>query len=215
MVPGSRANIVLRNLGDGSTSVVMSSVDSTEPLTPSTIRLNLFSRTLDLSPDGKELLFGAGVYGGLWRLPINPPGEKIAVVPEGPGVDNSAKFSPDGEWIAYASNESGDQRVYVVAVDNISRKWQVSSGAGVLPEWRPDGRELFFVDLSGTMMSVSVEARGTDLELGQPTPLFQGVDWDWYRAIDSDKGQFLAVAYEEQVELPRLVMMEGWEEVSK
>jgi eukaryotic-like serine/threonine-protein kinase len=215
MGAGSRANIVLRNLVDGTRSVVMSGADSTEPLTPDTIRLDLFSRTLDLSPDGSELLFGAGVYGGLWRLPINPPAKRIAVVPEGPGVDNSAKFSPDGRWIAYASNESGAQRVYVVAVDNVGRRWQVSSDAGALPEWRPDGRELYFIDLSGTMMAVSVEPRGNDLEIGRPTPLFHGADWYWYRAIRDEKAQFLAVAYPEKAEAPRLLMVEGWEKSEK
>jgi len=211
MGAGSKASIVVRSLREGTNSVVMSSADSVEPLTPDMIRLDLFSRTLDLSPDGKELLFGAGVYGGLWRLPINPPAERIAVVPAGPGVDNSAKFSPDGRWIAYASNESGAQRVYIVAVENSSRKWQVSSDAGVLPEWRPDGRELFFIDPSGTMMSVSVDPRDNDLEIGLPKPLFDGIDWYWYRAIHDDRAQFLAVVYPKKAEAPRLVMLEGWE----
>src|SRR5712692_3112352 len=73
----------------------------------------------------------------------------------------SACFSPSaaGEaprWIAYASNETGHREVYVRDFPAGSHKWQVSNQGGLLPRWRHDGRELFYLTPDGTLMAVTV-----------------------------------------------------------
>jgi hypothetical protein len=88
-------------------------------------------------------------------------------------TERAPEFSPDGRWIAYESNESGNLQVYVAAFPGAETKVQVSSSGGITPAWRADGKELFYVDMSGRMMAVDVKAIGGRLELGIPRPLFQ------------------------------------------
>ena len=90
--------------------------------------------------------------------------------------EHSAQFSPaePGEpprWLAYASHETGRLEVYVRDFPGGRRKWQVSSQGGAQPHWRSDGRELFYLKLDGTLMSVAVNP-GSDFEFGTEQPLF-------------------------------------------
>ena len=84
------------------------------------------------------------------------------------------QFSPDGRWLAYASNESGRNEIYVLTFPEARGKWQVSVAGGVQPRWRRDGRELYYVAQDGRLMAVPIRlAPGTQaLDTGQPVPLF-------------------------------------------
>ena len=84
----------------------------------------------------------------------------------------NAQFSPDGRWVAYASNETGRMEIYVSAFPSVNGKWQVSSAGGQEPRWRQDGSELFYLSAEGKMMAVAVTA-GASFEAGPPVPLFQ------------------------------------------
>jgi Tol biopolymer transport system component len=91
-------------------------------------------------------------------------------------TETDAYFSPSrrGEaprWIAYASNETGREEVYVRDFPAGSHKWQVSNQGGLLPHWRRDGRELFFLTPDGTLMAVTVKP-GATFEVGTPQALF-------------------------------------------
>jgi len=89
--------------------------------------------------------------------------------------DGSARFAPmpagDGpRWIAYTSDETGQHQIYVRSFPDSGRKWQISNEGGFLPQWRRDGRELFYVAPDGTLMAVAV---GRDAsECGRPQELF-------------------------------------------
>jgi eukaryotic-like serine/threonine-protein kinase len=83
----------------------------------------------------------------------------------------SSRFSPDGRWIAYASNESGRFDVYVRPFPSGAGTWQVSTAGGGSPVWRRDGKELFFVSLDSKIMAVSVEA-DSKFHAGTPVVLF-------------------------------------------
>ena len=84
------------------------------------------------------------------------------------------KFSPDGKWIAYHSNESGRNEVYVQAfapgAPASGGKWQISTNGGISPQWRRDGRELYYI-ASGKLMAVEVTL-GVDVKAGTPKELF-------------------------------------------
>ena len=84
---------------------------------------------------------------------------------------DEAEFSPDGQWIAYNARYSGEQNVYVVPYPPPGERVQVSSNGGVQPQWRPDGQELFYLSLTGTLMAVPIDAR-EGFRAGAPTPLF-------------------------------------------
>jgi hypothetical protein len=88
------------------------------------------------------------------------------------GAVDQAAFAPDGKWIAFRSSESGQSQVYVIPFPPTGTKWQVSGSGGVQPQWRRDGRELFFLAPDGTMMAVDVR---TDVSFvpGTPRALFQ------------------------------------------
>jgi Tol biopolymer transport system component len=87
-------------------------------------------------------------------------------------LERHAQLSPDGRWMAYASNESGAYEVYVQSFPAGGGKWQISTGGGVQPRWRHDGRELFYLAPDNKMTSVAVRA-GATFEAGTPEALFQ------------------------------------------
>ena len=81
-------------------------------------------------------------------------------------------LSPDGRWIAYTSNESGANEVYVRPFPIAGGgRWQVSNGGGLEPHWSPDGRELFYLDVGGRLIAVQVQSTPT-FAVGALTPLF-------------------------------------------
>ncbi len=84
----------------------------------------------------------------------------------------NAQFSPDGRWMAYASNETGSMEIYVSPFPSGAGKWQVSSGGGQEPKWRQDGKELFYLSAEGKMMAVAVTT-GSSFKAGSPGALFQ------------------------------------------
>lgn len=79
--------------------------------------------------------------------------------------------APDGRWVVYSSNESGRWEVYTAAFPSFTERRQVSSGGGNQPQWRRDGREIFYLGLDGKLMAVDVKP-GTTLETGAPQALF-------------------------------------------
>ena len=108
-------------------------------------------------------------------------------------VESNARFSPDGRWIAYQSNESGTQGdVYIQSFPAPGVKQQVSTKGGILPRWGPNSTDLFYVTPTSTLMSVSLKSAGAVLQVGIPVPLFSlpafqaGGDYD----VSAD-GRFL------------------------
>jgi len=98
--------------------------------------------------------------------------QKITVLPVG-GINGvaDARFSPDGRYLAYDSDESGRYEVYVQAYPVPGGKWQVSSAGGYLPRFRGDGKELFYLSLDNKIMAVPVEESSV-FRAGAPVPLF-------------------------------------------
>ena len=82
-------------------------------------------------------------------------------------------ISPDGKWVAYASNESGDWEIYVATFPAASGKWQVSRGGGTEPRWRGDANEIFYIGPRGMLTAVPVSTSGGTFSTGTPAPLFQ------------------------------------------
>jgi Tol biopolymer transport system component len=85
--------------------------------------------------------------------------------------ERSGRFSPDGRWVAYTSNESGRTEVYVQSFPAGRGKWQVSTSGGDEPVWRTDGRELYFLSLDGYMMAAS-SMLNRAVSIGEPKRLF-------------------------------------------
>ena len=126
----------------------------------------------DWSRDGRSLLYervGKDSKSEIWVLPL--VGErKPAPVLQGPFNHSQGALSPDGRFIAYVSDESGRQEVYVQTFPASAAKWRISPDGGSQPQWRRDGRELFYLTADGRLMAASVDS---GFEAASPTPLFR------------------------------------------
>jgi serine/threonine protein kinase len=131
----------------------------------------------DFSKDGKYLLYyGSEDYssnaGDLWALPLTGDDRKPIAIATTPFAEMAGAFSPDGRWIAYQTNESGRFEVVVQPFPTPTSKWQVSTNGGIFPQWRPDGKELYFISPDNKMMVASVSASGSAFSAGIPEALF-------------------------------------------
>jgi Tol biopolymer transport system component len=122
----------------------------------------------DWSRDGKYILYTRGTE--LWVATL--PELKARAFVVAPGMIKNSQFSPDGKWVAYASNESGKFEIYVTSFPGAQGKWQVSSAGGTQPRWRGDTKELFYIAADGKIMAVPVNV-GANFEAGAPAALFQ------------------------------------------
>lgn len=84
-----------------------------------------------------------------------------------------ATFSPDGKWLAYQSDESGRDQVYVRPMLGTPGKWQISTAGGTRPHWRRDGKELFYLSEDNFMMATEIKTVGSSFELGAVRQLFK------------------------------------------
>ena len=122
----------------------------------------------DWSRDGKYILYAGGT--DLWL--VNVPELQNRIFLKAPSVLKNGQFSPDGKWVAYASNESGRWEIYVTSFPEARGKWQVSVGGGEQPRWRGDGKELFYIS-SGSKMMATPLTIGANFDAGAPVELFQ------------------------------------------
>jgi Tol biopolymer transport system component len=124
----------------------------------------------DWSPDGQHIAFSAGFPADIWLLPLADPKKPFGLV-RSPGDQMHANFSPDGKFIAYTSNESGRNDVYVETLPPSDRKWPISTSGGYEPRWRADGREIYYLAEDRKLMAVPVSQGAAPF--GVPRPLFQ------------------------------------------
>jgi Tol biopolymer transport system component len=122
----------------------------------------------DWSRDGKYILYCRGP--DLWF--VTYPELKSSLFLKAPSVFRNGQFSPDGKWVAYASNETGKWEIYVTSFPDARGRWQISSGGGEQPRWRGDGKELFYLSLDGKMMAAPVTT-GAHFDAGTSVTLFQ------------------------------------------
>jgi eukaryotic-like serine/threonine-protein kinase len=166
------------------------------------------------SADGRFLLFGTDAESssqGIWALPMNGSRAPFPVL-HTPAAERSGVFSPDSRWIAYVSNESGTQGVYVQQISLAQGgavagpKVLVSREGGTAPYWRADGRELFYRASDRTVMSVPFPA-GDPLHPGAPQALFTlpGAIW----GATDDGSRFLAGVSVEP-NLPPFTVILNW-----
>ncbi|HMA17542.1 MAG TPA: hypothetical protein VKS03_03800, partial [Thermoanaerobaculia bacterium] len=172
----------------------------------------------DVSPDGTTFLyqeFSPVTRGDLKVLSLlgeRRPRDFLA----GPFDEEAGTFSPDGRHVAYVSDESGRKEVFVASFADPSRRIRVSSDGGSQPRWSRDGRELFFVSKSETMMAVSIEP-STGVPTSVPRRLF---DAPIAYALDSHAplkydvspdGRFLIVVRASRKPPPPLVLVLNWQ----
>ncbi len=92
--------------------------------------------------------------------------------PTARGNERQAQLSPDGRWVAYASDDSGREDIWVQGFPDATEKWPVSTAGGSQPQWRRDGRELFYISRDFKLMAVDVNAAASSFDAGVPRALF-------------------------------------------
>ena len=130
----------------------------------------------DWSGDGRHLIFNSSATDTGWdlyALPMTGGGATPIPLVRTRFSDMGGSLSPDGRFLAYQSNESGRNQIYVQEFPTARSKWQVSSEGGLDPFWRRDGRELYFRALDQSVMAVPVEATGSTFQTGTPQALFR------------------------------------------
>jgi hypothetical protein len=134
--------------------------------------------TTDWSRDGRYWLYSEYSAETLWDLWILPTGGDGKPQPYLKTSYNEleGQFSPDGKWIAYTSDESGRNEIYIRAFPDSGAKFPVSRGGGRLARWRHDGTELFYRALDGELMAASVRAAAQGPEFGAPVPLMSTME---------------------------------------
>jgi Tol biopolymer transport system component len=121
----------------------------------------------DWSRDGRLVLYyepAPDTQQDLWVLPVTPDGSPEAGAKARPYLrtrfnEHQGRFSPEHSprWVAYTSDESGRDEVYVQGFPELRGKFQISTGGGRYPQWSPDGRELYYVSADGRLMAAGVK----------------------------------------------------------
>lgn len=166
----------------------------------------------DWSKDGKYILYTRGK--DLWSVKV--PELKSNLFLKAVSVLRNGQFSPDGKWVAYASNETGKWQIYVTSFPDARGKWQVSTGGGEQPRWRGDGKELFYLSSEGKVMATPVTT-GANFDAGTPVTLFQATprqpvaNFDLFVYDVSRDGQrFLINTPVKQEETPPMTLVLNW-----
>jgi eukaryotic-like serine/threonine-protein kinase len=146
----------------------------------------------DWSPDGKTILHmlnGVRTGTDIGLLPVE--GErKDRPYLQTPANEREAVFSPDGRWIAYQSNEAGQDQIYVQSVPVSGAKFQISTAGGRNAMWSRDGREIYYLSPDQKMMAAAVKINGASFEAATPQALFTAAGASGF-AVTRDGQRFL------------------------
>jgi len=126
------------------------------------------------SPDGKHIVvlrLSPDTREDLWLMSADPSEEPRPLIAT-PFTEQGAAFSPDGRWLAYESDETGRMEAYLRRYPLTSWKLQVSTRGGAFPRWRGDGREIFYLDPTGTLNAVALQPGEGSLSASNPEVLF-------------------------------------------
>jgi Tol biopolymer transport system component len=166
----------------------------------------------------------------LWVVPMF--GDRTpSVFLKTPFREGYSAFSPDGRWVAYESNESGRNEIYIRPFVPpapsgkppvpAGGQWQVSTAGGIYPRWRPDGKELYFLHPAGAMMAAPMSVIGATLAPGTPVVLFPtrilggGEDTAQGRQYDvASNGRFLINTVLDSAAAP-ITLLQNWNPEAK
>jgi serine/threonine protein kinase len=163
------------------------------------------------SPDGAIVAYtrmDSNESMDIWMLPLgtgspSKPYPWLAT----PSQEAYGKFSPDGQWVAYDSDDSGRDEIYVAPFPGPGPRRQISVDGGSRPRWRADGKEIFYIGLNDRLMAAEVSTKAGGLEVGTirqlniPAGLFD---------VSADGQRFLVAAPREQQSSAPLTLVENW-----
>jgi tRNA A-37 threonylcarbamoyl transferase component Bud32 len=130
--------------------------------------------------------------------------------------ESDPRFSPDGRWLAYDSDDSGREEVYVRSFPDLGSRWQISTAGGIVPVWEPHGRELFYWDPAHEqMMAVAIQREPT-FKAGTPRVLFKGHYFLWNYDVTPDGRRFIMIRPgESEKPATEITLVQNWLEELK
>ncbi|MEO7973992.1 MAG: protein kinase, partial [Thermoanaerobaculia bacterium] len=172
--PDGREIVFQSNRKGGAAGLYRVDPDRPEQERPWTIQEGIVGGSAT-TPDGQRLLFEQGDGNGkigIWIRDLEGDSAPTRVSPESASEFN-ADLSPDGRWLAFASDATRTPEIYVRRLDGTGGTTRISRDGGTAPLWRHDGRELFYLDALGRLVGVPI-APGETLQPGAAVMLFEG-----------------------------------------
>ena len=148
----------------------------------------------------------------IWAVPMSGDRHPVRLVDSGK-LDTMGQLSPDGEWLAYRSRQTGRDEVYVKRFAGDALAWRVSANGGNSPRWRGDGKELFYLQNDRSLMAVGIDPAGTELRAREPQRLFDvhARICGCFNFVPSPDGQrFLVNVFPNSGESQPLVVVLNW-----
>ena len=170
---------------------------------------------LDCSPDGKTLLVSTNTTsldkGDLWLVPATGSDHKPAPFQQTKFNEHNGRISRDGKWVAYASNESGENEVYLKLFSAPSSDpWKVSSGGGDFPVWGASTNELIYVNAKREVVAATLRFTGNAGEVTSVKPLFVTPPFTQSYDISPDGKTFVFTRSLEMQKFPPLALVVNW-----
>jgi serine/threonine protein kinase len=171
-----------------------------------------------LSPDGQTLTFserGADTRFDIWTVPIDGSAEPEPLI-QTEFSEDGARISPDGRWMVYSSDASGESEVYVTRFPNPKAKWQVSTEGGSQPLWSANGREILYQAEPEKIMAAEVSSQGNRIQVGAVMEIFStefgpGLGWKWNPSADGQR--FMVVAPPEGQQSSPIHLVFNWQQL--
>jgi eukaryotic-like serine/threonine-protein kinase len=171
-----------------------------------------FTAAKDWSHDGRyivEFVFDPKTKGDIWVLPLFGDRKPFPYL-QTDFEERGSKLSPNGQWLAYSSDETKRSEIYVQTFPTQGSKWQVSANGGSTPVWSRDGKELFFIGGDQRLMAVAVKG-GAKFEAGVPKPLFDASLAAAALGFDVSKdGRFLMSVHTKQAASVPMTVVLNW-----
>jgi Tol biopolymer transport system component len=212
--------IVFNSARDGPPNLYMKAASGTgneERLTQSS---STVQTPFDWSRDGRYILYSqpaeASLATDLWILPMTGERKPVPFL-QTPFNETQGQFSPDGRWVAYVSNESNRNEIYVRNFSGAPAKFQISNNGGAFPHWRGDGKELYYLSADGKMMATIIKATAEVFERETPKVLFDapwlsGGPLGTYRYdVTRDGQRFLIIAQRQGDRTQPLTLIMNWQ----
>jgi Tol biopolymer transport system component len=174
------------------------------------------------SPDGKYFVFST--YGptqwDLWLMPLKGQRTPVPYLCT-PFNENMGDISPDGRWLAYASDESGRYEIYVRSFPEPGERYRVSTTGGYVARWSRDGKQLLFWtggepgNPAGQVLAADVETAPSFRVVGAPRLVFTPPPEVAGMAVPRDLEHWLAAVQVEKAEPPSITVILNWQEALK
>jgi Tol biopolymer transport system component len=212
--PDGRTILFALQTEPGKSDIVEVSADGTGDVR-TLVKGEHYATPSSVSKDGRWLVFVSDSEDDptydVWLEDLENPGQPRRLVDSPKGINESnARFSPDVRWVAYATNESGRDEIYVVNVES-GRRTRVSPSGGLQPRWRGDQREIFYITNADEIMAASVEAEGDELIFGEPRVLFEAPILGFNDRYDvTSGGQRLLILTGEQYRPTSATILLNW-----